>query len=592
MSDAICSENTSTHESLYTETTLIINASKCLICNKLLGYQGKYGLNSRYHYACLEEKQCIFCGCAGLNTPCSENSCQNVFHLFCNQRNTKKISMNDLKCPVHTECKKEKAASSYLTFKKIANNIQSNEQKLNDYKAHYEEIKAAYFSHGQIFWAIIGAQYFSSSLKLKQLPIFYKTPFKPNGKNKNKFWVSTTIKSLLKDYKMWKVRNFKNFKEFFPGNDGKKSEQFRPNKKELLPSDCRSVHLRPHSKEFIEFLEKNLRPATLDLEDDACEICLDNDYDDDDIFFKCKICLVKVHMQCYGISIEEKDWTCQSCVSSYEYKSVCALCPVTGGVLKPTVSVKSTNFNYLPHPSDSPLWVHVFCATHIDPECIKNKVKIENINLLSIDRKKFSETCQLCNSTSGAFIKCLHSHCKSFFHPECGKKLFLFTRDRSGFDIVGLYCGQHKSSKLRKTLEKKESNLQSDFLEFIKRYEKIEKTCIKRPANTDFSYEEKFKIFKYVDNYLSRKRGKFELVFKCNRLDKSLRGVFEDSTDVCTLLEPKNIGEEDCVSGKHEAADVQDFYSKDIFEVMKQELKILKLPVIPFKKEDLDPGFS
>lgn len=588
MSEAIYSDNTSTYESLYTDTTLIINTSKCVICDKLLGYQGRFSLSLKYHSACLEDKQCLFCGSSGINTLCTEKSCQNVFHIFCLQRNTKKFSLNEIKCPYHTECKK--STFSHLSFKKIANSIQNEEQKLNAYKENFGEIKAAHLSHGQIFWAIIGAQYFPESAKLHHPPIIYQVPFKSSGKIKEKSWVASTLKSLSKDYKLWKNKNFKNFKEFLPAKVGKSADRLKlvGKTKDQLPLDCRMLSAKLSYKDFIKFLEKNSKPASLDPEDDICEICQEIDYDDDDLIIKCNRCQVKVHMQCYGILNPEKDWVCQQCLSSYQHKSVCALCPVIGGVLKPTLTTKSPNFDYLPHPADSVLWVHVFCATHIDPECIKNKIKMENISLQTIDRKKFTETCTICKTTNGACVKCLYSRCRAYFHPECGKKQFLFTRNHSGFDIVGIYCEAHKTSKLRQTMEIKENQLYSDFLSFIKYYEKLDKVCEKKPSITDFSYMEKYKIFKNVDRFLAKRRGKFELAFKCNRLDKSLRAVIEDSVDACTLVEPKDMSEEDFPMVQHEAAEVQEFYSKNIFEIMKQELKILKLPLISYKKKEIE----
>ena len=602
MSDLISSDNTSTYESLITDTTLIINASKCLLCDKILGYQGKFSSNIKYHYSCLEEKRCIYCGSNGLNFLCQELQCLNVFHLFCHQRYSKKLNLEELKCPTHTtvkkdkregkEVQKEKISNFLEVFRKIANAIQGDEEKLKDYIEQRGDIKASNGSHGQIFWGLISSQYFSHQ-RLYQFPTLYSKALNISKRKHEKCWVASTVKTLSKEYKNWKSRNSKLFKEYFPGKIFLKTEKCKYTEKELLTADCRSGILKKTSKDFIQFMEKNLKPEQPDEGDDICDICLEYDYEDDDLILKCQSCLIKVHMQCYGITSNEKEWTCKKCKTrssdSNEKSNYCALCPVRGGVLKPTVSHYSQNFSYLEHlnfTKPDVMWVHVFCATHIEGCCIKNKIEIDNIDLGAIDKKKFLEICAVCGTSNGACIKCLSSKCRTFFHPMCIRSDFLYTRNHSGFDTVGPYCTQHRTSRLRKSIELRESQLYSDFLTFIKTYEKIEKVCVKRTADSDFSYDEKFQVFELVDKFLSKTKSKFEIVFKCNRNDKSLRGVIEGSVEASTYIEPAHMDDEEFHTLRHEPFDVQDYYSKNIFDIMKQEVKILKLPLIPYCRNE------
>lgn len=81
---------------------------------------------------------------------------------------------------------------------------------------------------------------------------------------------------------------------------------------------------------------------------DRCAVCdLDVDYDTDQMV-SCEGCGIAVHQSCYGISElpgPEELWTCSACAAfadaaakggSSVVRPQCALCPLTGGALKPT----------------------------------------------------------------------------------------------------------------------------------------------------------------------------------------------------------------------------------------------------------------
>ena len=572
-------------ETVSTDTTLIINASKCIFCLKILGYQGRFASNVKYHYSCLEDQPCIFCGCCGLNTLCSSSDCINVFHIFCLQRFCATSCTEDLKCCLHYEKKREKLHKWTLSFRKIANSIQTDDFRLEEYKFLKGDIKANLLSHGQIFWSIIGTQYFLKSAKLHKLPIFSKKSKLKKTDSNNKDWISSIIKKNLMEYSFIRKKNKTIFNQYLPKKT-EKSKKLRISEKELLVSECKSQEYKRSQKEFLLFFEANAVEEVVDDEVPICLICAETDYEDDDLILACNICGITVHMQCYGILAETTQWTCMSCKSDSPYKKACALCPITEGVLKPTINFSSKNFpTHNNFPKETRIWCHVFCALYVEYSCIKDKSKIENIDLTSIDRKKFQDICEICKTKNGACIKCNAIKCKKSFHPECAKKLFLYTRNKTGYEDVNCYCELHKPSKLRKNLDIKEKKLYGDFINFIKTYDKIDRITVKRTVSTDFSCYEKFKLFEYIDSYLNCKRNSFDINIKWNGFDKAMRGLVEDNNQFFTFMDPEAFIIDDIHTDTRKNYEFQDYYEKNMLNIMKNELKIMKIPQVAYKGE-------
>lgn len=583
----ISSDEASTIEPIPTDTTLIINAAKCLFCDKILGYQGKFSPDIRYHYTCLESKKCIFCGKSGLNTLCSYKPCTSSFHLFCLQKFGSKNSFDEGRCGLHAEKKKEKPYNWLNSFRKIANSIQNDEFRLNEYKFLKGEIKSAGFSHGEIFWGIINTQYFPKGAKLHQLPIL-KAKTKQAERKTGKNWLLSAQKSLSKSLLMQSRKN----KEILTKCLQKKPEKlkgFRTSEKDLLMFELHSPYRRSFQKEFLQYLDQSIIREAVDADTVFCGVCLEDDYDDDDLILTCMVCGVNSHMQCYGISLDTKDWTCISCKSLSRYKTNCVFCPCQEGILKPTVNVTSETIRTFHNPPiGTQLWCHIFCALHIDTNCIRDKAKIEKIDFSLVDKKKFLATCEICKSSNGACLKCASLKCKKFFHPTCAKKQFLCTRNRTGYEDVSCYCDVHKPSKLRKNIGIREKKISSDILNFIKIYEKIDKKTERKVVKAEFSNKEKLRVFKCVDEYIEGKCGNFELSIKLNRSDKALRGLVEETMNYYTFLDPCMFTIDDIHSKSHDKYECQEFYSKNIMELMKKELKVLKLPVIPYKVAKAD----
>ena len=159
----------------------------------------------------------------------------------------------------------------------------------------------------------------------------------------------------------------------------------------------------------------------------------------------------------------------------------------------------------------------------------------------------------------------------------------MYTRNKTGLEDVSCYCNDHRPSKLRKNLEIKEKILYEDFVNFIKNYEKLDKDGFKRTLVTDFSYKEKFRLYKNIDEFLNKKIGEFDINIKWNKVDKGLRGFVEDIKEYYTILDPNTISVEDIHTKTHEKAECQEFYAKNMMSIMKKELKILKLPIFYYK---------
>lgn len=79
----------------------------------------------------------------------------------------------------------------------------------------------------------------------------------------------------------------------------------------------------------------------------------------------------------------------------------CALCPVKGCALKPTVNTKAEGFKNYEEDSPIKVWVHTFCALQIENTLIRDKAGFEGIDLIKINPKRFSMKCQISGSKNG-----------------------------------------------------------------------------------------------------------------------------------------------------------------------------------------------
>jgi len=167
-----------------------------------------------------------------------------------------------------------------------------------------------------------------------------------------------------------------------------------------------------------------------DLDDEACHVCGDGDWSEDNKITFCDGCDVAVHESCYGIGAVpdgDEPWFCRACEHSRAEdgggggaapasaaslpKAQCCLCPAPGGALKRTAEGG---------------WAHLFCSHWIPETFTGNTVRMEPVvGVPSICTERKQLRCQLCPSkraaATGACIQCSFGNCKFSFHPMCAR---------------------------------------------------------------------------------------------------------------------------------------------------------------------------
>ncbi|CDY19078.1 BnaA04g18180D [Brassica napus] len=153
------------------------------------------------------------------------------------------------------------------------------------------------------------------------------------------------------------------------------------------------------------------RPVRVDWKDlDKCNVChMDEEYENN-LFLQCDKCRIMVHAGCYG-EIEPCDgalWLCNLCrPGAPDIHPRCCLCPVVGGVMKPTTDGR---------------WAHLACAIWIPETCLSDVKKMEpidGVNKISKDRWKLM--CTICAVSYGACIQCSNDSCRVAYHPLCAR---------------------------------------------------------------------------------------------------------------------------------------------------------------------------
>ena len=142
-------------------------------------------------------------------------------------------------------------------------------------------------------------------------------------------------------------------------------------------------------------------------EDEVCDVCCEGYSDASNALIFCDGCDLPVHQACYGVAeIPTGEWLCDPCAASSrtalsaggkkqrkEKAPACALCPVAGGALKPTVEGG---------------WAHVVCALWV-PEM--SFVDVDSMSPVagcaSVPKSRRGLTCRVCKEKNcGAGIQC------------------------------------------------------------------------------------------------------------------------------------------------------------------------------------------
>ena len=76
-------------------------------------------------------------------------------------------------------------------------------------------------------------------------------------------------------------------------------------------------------------------------EDIQCDVCLEFEYEDDDMIVICEMCNAAVHQCCYGgLEVPKGDWFCDRCTELKRDTNVkcndikCFLCNEVQGIIK------------------------------------------------------------------------------------------------------------------------------------------------------------------------------------------------------------------------------------------------------------------
>lgn len=239
----------------------------------------------------------------------------------------------------------------------------------------------------------------------------------------------------------------------------------------------------------------------------------------------------------------------------------------------------------------------MFCAYHLEKNCIKDPLHMKNIDLKEIDPKRFPMKCLVCNTRDGACIQCQHRRCPASFHPECAKDLFVNTRDKTGYDEVCLYCALHKPLNLRRLIDSKEKRAAEDIFTFCRAIERLirkrdktgKSSKKKRPVSgPTFTYKDKYNLFDAIDNYVEEiaktQENEFAVYVKQNSAFSKLRSKIDVTRPIrYNLIDPIAIFSKHIKLPRKNKEEFYQYYLDFVYPVMKQELATLKLPSVTFK---------
>lgn len=148
-----------------------------------------------------------------------------------------------------------------------------------------------------------------------------------------------------------------------------------------------------------------------------CQVCGEIEEDEDDFVLQCDRCKCCVHMSCYGVKEAPHGelWLCDVCSVHPEdhQRPACALCPVSGGIMKRTTCNR---------------WCHLACATWLpetalvmDKKHLHLKGLVDGLN--GIHKSRFEAKCCICKQKYGACLQCCaeRPECRRTFHFLCAR---------------------------------------------------------------------------------------------------------------------------------------------------------------------------
>lgn len=346
-----------------------------------------------------------------------------------------------------------------------------------------------------VFWDYIGQTYFPHKAqvrKVKEVVEFAQEliePWEPRGKRYKLSFIDSKINDVLVKIKS-STANLDRLKreliETVTREVAFETEYIHslplcnPHKpvatREFLLHDVSLPYHFPLYSAYSDYVLRNRMLSDCDETSEGsklCMVCSAQEHSESDVVVICSGCEECVHAECYGIrSVPEEDWYCDGCVRFGFGKGgrvPCALCPVVGAAVRPTINRNDGSLPWVrippydptkPHsPSNaSLLWCHVLCAKGIHGVHIRRKDLLQGIDISKVQSDCINAYCDICDSSVGAAIRCTTRGCKTYFHVECTKSLYkAFTeKDR---DPRYLRCKTHSMVNLReaKTAKVKEN---------------------------------------------------------------------------------------------------------------------------------------
>ncbi|XP_076958121.1 uncharacterized protein LOC143633759 [Bidens hawaiensis] len=144
----------------------------------------------------------------------------------------------------------------------------------------------------------------------------------------------------------------------------------------------------------------------------------------------CSSCKVTVHIDCYrSIKDSTGPWFCELCEDiGSSHVAECRLCGGVTGAFRKSIDGQ---------------WVHAFCAEWI-LESTFRRGQVNPIDCMDTVFKG-NDICLVCSRKEGVCLKCNFGHCRSTFHPTCGRSagLFMNVRTIGGKLQHKAYCDKH-----------------------------------------------------------------------------------------------------------------------------------------------------
>eukprot|EP00808_Paulinella_micropora_P025894 g6122.t1 len=163
------------------------------------------------------------------------------------------------------------------------------------------------------------------------------------------------------------------------------------------------------------------------MDEDACRVCGDPSWTEEDRIIGCESCPVWVHQSCYGVKhVPEGEWLCGPCSEVPPVKPEqlkCLFCKQgTGAFQKMAPAGQAADV-------DGPdgQWGHVCCALWLNGKLggegafddLEARVPISASVQTLVTQAAISKPCQVCKGMAAA-VPCSVSSCAAYFHVNCG----------------------------------------------------------------------------------------------------------------------------------------------------------------------------